>query len=134
MPVVELQIFLSILVTDSPHLGRARNAPLSTDNPRGNRFTKNRPSDNPDVDGSKRQRGNGSGRGRGRGNRVGRGQYSTNTDRVDFCAIAGVLTPNERKRHQEEGLCFKCHKEGHRLFQCPELKGRKAVDTSSKPN
>jgi hypothetical protein len=26
------------------------------------------------------------------------------------------LTPQERKRHQEEGLCFKCHKKGHRLL------------------
>jgi hypothetical protein len=26
------------------------------------------------------------------------------------------LTPHERKRHQKEGLCFKCHKHGHRLF------------------
>jgi hypothetical protein len=37
------------------------------------------------------------------------------------------LTPEERKKHIEEGLCFKCHKKGHRLFQCPELKGKTAV-------
>jgi hypothetical protein len=29
------------------------------------------------------------------------------------------LNSEERKRHIEEGLCFKCHKKGHRLFQCP---------------
>jgi hypothetical protein len=34
------------------------------------------------------------------------------------------LTPHKRKRHQEEGLCLKCHKNGHRLFQCPELTGK----------
>jgi hypothetical protein len=28
------------------------------------------------------------------------------------------MTCEERiKRHMEEGLCFKCHKNGHRLFQ-----------------
>jgi hypothetical protein len=42
------------------------------------------------------------------------------------------LTPEERKRHMEEGLCFKCHKKGHRLFQCPDLNGIAAVDTTSK--
>jgi hypothetical protein len=26
------------------------------------------------------------------------------------------LTLEERKRHIEEGLCFKCHKKGQRLF------------------
>jgi hypothetical protein len=26
------------------------------------------------------------------------------------------MAPAERKRHMEEGLCFKCHKKGHRLF------------------
>jgi hypothetical protein len=26
------------------------------------------------------------------------------------------MTTEERKRHMEEGLCFKCHKKGHRLF------------------
>jgi hypothetical protein len=34
------------------------------------------------------------------------------------------LTSEERKRHIEEGLCFKCHKKGFRLFQCLGLKGR----------
>jgi hypothetical protein len=40
------------------------------------------------------------------------------------------MTSEERKRHMEEGLCFKCHKEGHRMFQCPELKGKAHVDVS----
>jgi hypothetical protein len=26
------------------------------------------------------------------------------------------LTYEERKRHIAEGLCFKCHNKGHRLF------------------
>jgi hypothetical protein len=42
------------------------------------------------------------------------------------------LTTQERKRHQEKGLCFKCQKKGHRLFQCPELKGNEAVGALSK--
>jgi hypothetical protein len=37
------------------------------------------------------------------------------------------LTPEERKKHIEEGLCFKCRKKGHRLFQCPELQGKAPV-------
>jgi hypothetical protein len=45
---------------------------------------------------------------------------SRNTGRIDFDAIARALTPHERKRHQEEGLCLKCHMKGHRLFLCPE--------------
>jgi hypothetical protein len=71
------------------------------------------------------------GRGRGRGNnRDGRnrdrGRSSPTTSRIDFNAIVGALTPHERKRHQEECLCFKCHRKGRRLFMCPELKGREA--------
>jgi hypothetical protein len=37
------------------------------------------------------------------------------------------LTHGERKKHIEEGLCFKCHKKGHRLFQFPELNKGKAA-------
>jgi hypothetical protein len=44
------------------------------------------------------------------------------------------LTPQECKRHQEEGLFLKCHKKGRRLFQCPELKGKEAVGAPSKQN
>jgi hypothetical protein len=36
---------------------------------------------------------------------------------MDFGAIVGALTPKERKHPIEEGLCFKCHKKGRRLFQ-----------------
>jgi hypothetical protein len=42
------------------------------------------------------------------------------------------LTPEERSRHIQEGLCFKCHKKGHRLFQCPELQVKEAMGASSK--
>jgi hypothetical protein len=42
------------------------------------------------------------------------------------------LTPQHRKRHQEEELCVKCHKKGHGPFHCPELKGKVAVGASSK--
>jgi hypothetical protein len=31
----------------------------------------------------------------------------------------------------EEGLCFKCHKKEHRLFHCPDLKGKAAVEVTS---
>jgi hypothetical protein len=42
------------------------------------------------------------------------------------------LTPHERKRHHAEGLCSKCHKKGHRVFQYSELIGKTHVDTSNK--
>jgi hypothetical protein len=43
-----------------------------------------------------------------------------------------LLVPDERKRHIDEGPCFKCHKKGHRLFKFPELKGKEAMDAPSK--
>jgi hypothetical protein len=65
----------------------------------------------------KRGKVSGFGRGRGRGGgRGGRGRTSSNTCRMDFSAIVGALTTEERKRHIEEELCFKCHKKGRRLF------------------
>jgi hypothetical protein len=59
----------------------------------------------------------------------GRGQTSS---RVDFNTLANAMTHEERKRHMEEGLCFKCHKKGHRLFQCPEWKGKAPMEPQSK--
>jgi hypothetical protein len=38
------------------------------------------------------------------------------------------MTLEERKRHMEEGLCFKCHKKGHRFFQCPEWTGKAPME------
>jgi hypothetical protein len=39
------------------------------------------------------------------------------------------MTSEERKRHMEEGLCFKCRdKKGHRLFQCHKLKGKASME------
>jgi hypothetical protein len=35
---------------------------------------------------------------------------------VDFGAIVGVLIAQQSNRHREEGLCFKCHKKGIRVF------------------
>jgi hypothetical protein len=54
MPMVELQNLLNKLVTDSPHLGRARGAPTSIDNPRGSRLSKKRFFETPKVEGTKR--------------------------------------------------------------------------------
>jgi hypothetical protein len=80
------------------------------------------------------KRNNGTGRGRGRGGGpCGRGRPFQNTGRIDFSAIGGALTSKKRKRHIHEGLCFiKCKKKGHRLFNCPELKGKGAVVAPSK--
>jgi hypothetical protein len=41
------------------------------------------------------------------------------------------LTSDERKRHIEEGLSFKCHKKGHRLFKSSELKGKTTMSALS---
>jgi hypothetical protein len=128
--------FLNDLVTDSPHLGRVRPVPTPFNSPGGGQPTKKRPNDDPMVEAAKRrQRGEGSWFGRGRsrgGGRGGCGRFSPNTGRIDLNAIARALTPQERKRHKEEGLCFKFHKKGHSVFQCPELKGKEAVDESTK--
>jgi hypothetical protein len=40
------------------------------------------------------------------------------------------LTPLERKRHEEEGVCLKCHKKGHCVFQCQK---RRARSRSTRP-
>jgi hypothetical protein len=73
MPLVELQKLLNDLVTDSPHMARAKNtSPQVTTK---SQLIKKRPFDNPDAEGSKRhQRGEGSGRGRGRGKCGGKGR------------------------------------------------------------
>jgi hypothetical protein len=38
------------------------------------------------------------------------------------------MTPKKRKQHMDEGLCFKCHKKGQRLFMCPEWKGKAPME------
>jgi len=70
------------------------------------------------------ERGEGYGRGRGRGC-----GWLSRRPRIDFSkqcriylnTIANALTVRERKWHQEEGLCFKCHGKACRLFQFREL-------------
>jgi hypothetical protein len=54
------------------------------------------------------------------------------TGRTDFNVLAGALTPQERKRHQEEGLCFKYHKKGTPSLQVPDIIGQTLVDTLNK--
>jgi hypothetical protein len=123
--LVELRNFLNDVVTDSPELGSMRSSTCPSAQP-----TRKRNSDDPLVGASKNRNGGGRGRGRGRGGNQGggRGQSSSNTGRIDFNAIVNAMTSEERKRHMEEGLCFKCHKKGHRLFQCPELKGKAPME------
>jgi ADP-ribose pyrophosphatase YjhB (NUDIX family) len=124
--LVELQNFLNDVVTDSPELGSMRSSARPSAQP-----SRKRNLDDPLVGASKIRKRNGGGRGRGHGrggNGGGRGQSSSNTGRVDFNTLANSMTPEERKRHMEEGLCFKCHKKGHRLFQCPDWKGKAPMD------
>jgi hypothetical protein len=125
--LVELQNFLNDVVTVSPELGSMRSSTSQFAQP-----TRKRNFDDPLVGASKIFKRNGGGRGRrrGRGGNQGggRGQISSNTGRIDFNAIANSMTPEKRMRHMEEGLCFKCHKKGHRLFQCHELKGKAPME------
>jgi hypothetical protein len=134
--LVELQNFMNDVVTDSPHLGGARSTACPSTTLGGGHPTRKRNLDDPLVGASKTWKRNGGGRGRGRGRGSnqggGRGRPSSHFGRIDFSAIANALTHEERKKHIEEGLCFKCHNKGHRLFQCPELKGKAAVESPSK--
>jgi hypothetical protein len=130
--MVELQNFLNDVVTDSPELGGMRSTTGPSTTPRGGQPTRKRNSNDPLVGAAKIWKRNGGGRGRGRGRGGnqggGRGQPSSNSGNIDFSAIANTMTAEERKRHMEEGLCFKCHKKGHRLFHCPELKGKAPME------
>ena len=127
LTLVELQNFLNDVVTDSPELGNVRFTASPSGQP-----TKKRNLVDPLVGASKIWKRNGGGRGRGRGrggnNGGDRGQPSTNPGRVDFKTLSDAMTPEERKKHMDEGLCFKCHKRGHRLFQCPEWKGKAPME------
>jgi hypothetical protein len=107
LKLVELQDFLNEVVTDSLHVGGFKPTTGSSTTHGGGQPPKKRTYEPPLVGASKRwKRNNGAcfGRGRGRGGGQGdRGRTSPNTSRIiDFCAIAGALTPEERKRHIEE--------------------------------
>jgi hypothetical protein len=123
--LVELQNFLNDVVTDSPELGNTK----STAGPSAQPTKKRNLGDFLDEASNiwKRNIGNcGRGRGRGGGNNGGRGKTS---GRDDFNTLAKAMTAKERKRHMEEGLSFKCHKKGHRPFQCPEWKGKALAES-----
>jgi hypothetical protein len=115
---VELQNFLNDVVTDLPHLRCVRSTASPSTAHGGGQPTKKRNFDDPLVGASKIWKRTCGGRGRGRGGGQGGGRVrpSSNSGRIDFNAIANALTHEEGKRHIEEGLCFKCHKKGHRLF------------------
>ena len=40
-----------------------------------------------------------------------------------------TLTPEERKRRMEEGLCLYCGEEGHKVGSCPKKQNRSTVRT-----
>jgi hypothetical protein len=123
--LVELQNFPNDVVTDSPQLGKVKSTAGPSAQP-----TRKRNLEDPLEEASniwKRNKGGrGRCRGRGRGNNSGRGQTSS---REDFNTLAKAMTDEERKRHMDEGLCFKYHKKGHRLFQCPEFTGKAPMET-----
>jgi uncharacterized membrane protein YgcG len=124
--LVELQNFLNDVVKDSPELSNTRYAAGPSAQP-----TRKRNLEDPLEEASniwKRNRGGrgrGRGRGRGGGNNGGRGGGNNGgggqrSGRDSFNTLANAMTAEERKRHMDEGLCFNCHKKGHRLFQCPD--------------
>jgi hypothetical protein len=129
--LVELQNFLNDVVTDSPQLGGTRSTIGPSTPPGGGQPTRKRNFEDPLVGAYKiwKRMGGDRGRGRGRGgNQSGSsGRLSATSGRIDFGAIANALIHEERKKHIEEGLCFKCHKKGHRLFQCHYMKGKAEV-------
>ena len=43
------------------------------------------------------------------------------------------MSQEERKRHVEGGLCFRCHKNGHLLRDCPD-KGKQRRGGDNKGN
>jgi hypothetical protein len=131
---VELQNFLNDIVTDSPQLGGVKSTTCPSTTHGGGQPSRKRSFDDALVGPSKiwKRNGGGLGRGRGGGQNGGRGRPSSHSRRIDFNTIAKALTPEERKRHMEEGLCFKCHKKGHRLFQCPDMKGKAPLEVTSK--
>jgi hypothetical protein len=42
-----------------------------------------------------------------------------------------TLTPEEKKRRMEEGLCLYCGEEGHKVGNCPKKQNRRTVKTRS---
>ena len=44
----------------------------------------------------------------------------------------GQMSVEERKRHFENGLCFRCHKAGHQSKDCPEKKKKKEKSEEEK--
>jgi hypothetical protein len=42
-----------------------------------------------------------------------------------------TLTPEEKKRRMEEGLCLYCGEEGHKVGSCPKKQNRRTVKTRS---
>jgi uncharacterized membrane protein YgcG len=132
--LVELQNFLNDVVTDSPELGNTRSSASPSAQPTRKRNLED-PLDEASKIGKRNRssRGRGRGRGRGSGNNGGRGGGNNGgrgqtSGRDDFNTLAKAMTPEELKRHMDEGLCFKCHKKGHRLFQCPEWKGKAPME------
>ena len=49
----------------------------------------------------------------------------------------GTMSAEERRRHMEQGLCFRCHQAGHRAVGCPgsrqRVQGRAASRETSRP-
>ena len=42
-----------------------------------------------------------------------------------------TLTPEEKKRRMEEGLCLYCEEEGHKAGNCPKKQNQRTVKTRS---
>ena len=106
MPLAELQIFPNDIVTNSPHLGQSTSfGNLGSDRPAQKcplynpKVVAAKRSDRGEGPGRERGEGSGCGRGKGRGSRGGRGRIPRNTYQIDFIAIDGALTLNERKYH-----------------------------------
>jgi hypothetical protein len=59
------------------------------------------------------------------------GSHLEAEDMQIHAARVRTLTPEEKKRRMEEGLCLYCGEEGHKVGNCPKKQNRRTVKTRS---
>jgi hypothetical protein len=115
-----LQNFLNDLVANSPHLGRAKNAPNPTDNHGRSKLAKKRPLDTQDVDATIAFEV------RDLGEAIvveaaavkGASSFKTPTELTYVPSLELLSLKSFNDIRRVEGLRYKCDKEGHRVYNC----------------
>ena len=123
--LAELQRHLDAVVQGAGHLGKGvvPTAKKANANGNGNSSGNGKPD-------KKRKPDNASSSGGGDAaskfpSKKSKGKYPSAEDaaRKDtYNKLTKEMGPVELKRHRDENLCLKCHKPGHRLRECPDLK------------